>query len=295
MQITAAERGRRLVLTIGGPTPDMTDEEAQEAAEDVLRVSVPPLSARLGTRLFAFYAGIAFARQESLDAVGFEGSPEEAVAHMTRMALGALEISDVDGGSEADRIIARERWDKIQTLRWDEAQTVCNAALFWNVQGGSMEAVQALLDESTNDDGTPAGGVPKAQELVLAANGLNSAFSRLKTLLDSELNIGTSTADTPSTSDANSPTDSSEQPDTSEKSTEPSASEATRKTTTRSRSSSASGQRAKSTRTSSGASRSSSGTASRRSTSTSGSSGTTRTRTSGTADPGATSTPASSD
>ena len=293
MQISAAERGRRLVLTIGGPTPDMTDEEAAEAAEDVVRVSVPPLTARMGSRLFAFYAGIAFARQDSLDAVGFTGTPKEAVEHMTRMALGALELPDGDGGSEAQRVIARERWDHVQALRWDEAQTVCNAALFWNVQGGSLEAVQALLDESTNEDGTPAGGVPKAQELVLQANGLADALSRLTNSLVSGASRPTSSADTPSGSDENSPADETPPPDISETSTGPSESPTTKTTT--SSSSPQSGSRAKSTRTSSGGSRSRSGTTSPPSTSTSGSGGTTKTTGSGTSAPGVSSPPASSD
>lgn len=294
MQITAAERGRRLVLTIGGPTPDMTDEEAAEASEDVVRVSVPPLTARMGSRLFAFYAGIAFARQDSLDAVGFTGTPKEAVEHMTRMALGALELPDGDGGSEAQRVIARERWDHVQALRWDEAQTVCNAALFWNVQGGSLEAVQALLDESTNEDGTPAGGVPKAQELVLQANGLADALSRLTNSLASGASRPTSSADTPSGSDESSPAGETPPSAISTTSTEPSGSPET--TTTKTSSSKpSSGSRAKSTRTSSGASRSRSGTSSPRSTSTSGSGGTTKTSGSGTSAPGASSPPASSD
>lgn len=294
MQISAAERGRRLVLTIGGPTPDMTDEEAAEAAEDVVRVSVPPLTARMGSRLFAFYAGIAFARQDSLDAVGFTGDAKEAVEHMTRLALGALELPDSDGGSEAQRVIARERWEQVQSLRWDEAQTVCNAALFWNVQGGSIEAVAALLDERIDETtGEPSGGVPKAQELVLQANGLADALSRLTNSLVSGASRPTNSADTPSGSDENSPADETPQPDISETSTGPSESPTTKTTT--SSSSPQNGSRAKSTRTSSGGSRSRSGTTSPPSTSTSGSGGTTKTTGSGTSAPGVSSPPASSD
>lgn len=291
MQISAQERGRRLVLTVGGPTSDMSEEEAAEATADAVRISVPPVSARVGSQLFAFYAGLAFARQASLDSIGFEGTPEQAVERMTKLALGALELPDTDGGSEQQRVIARHQWDTVQELRWDEAQHVCNAALFWNVQGGGMDAVRAVLDDSTDSDGNPAGGIPKAQDLVMRANGLSRAASQLQSLLDTELSIEMLSADTPSGSDESSPSDATEPSPISEKSTERSASKSTTTSRPRSRRPSS----GTSTRTSSGASRSSTGTTSPQSTSTSGSGGTTKTSGSGTTGRGSSSTPASGD
>lgn len=303
MQITAEERGRRLILTVGGREPDMTDLEAAEADEDAVRISVPPVSAEVGSQLFAFYTGITFARMDTLDRVGFAGSegasPErrmrEATEYMTKLALGAAELDDQHGGSEQQRIIARERWAAVQALRWSEGEKVCQSALFWNVQGGGMDAVRAILDDRVDADGTPVAGAPKAAELLLKKAGLWDAYTQLTTLLASASGNPTpSQGDTPATStpsgiepsvDGSEPSAPDGEPKPSEPSEQPAA------TTNRA------SRRASSSRTpsSSGSSRSAGGTASPRSTSTSASGGTTKRPARGKSAPGRGSTPASSD
>jgi len=304
MQINAEERGRRLILTVGGREPDMTELEAAEADEDVVRISVPPVSAEVGSQLFAFYTGITFARQDTLDRVGFRGSegatPErrmrEATEWMTKLALGAAELPDDMGGSEQQRIIARQRWAQVQSIRWSEGEKVCQAALFWNVQGGGMDAVRAVLDESVDEHGTPLGGPPKAAELLLKKAGLWDAYTQLTTLLASASGNatpepdGSSATSTPSGTKPSGDASAESEPDASPKPTEPSEQPAeTTSTTNRAQ------RRSSRTPSSSGASRSAGGTASRPSTSTSTSAGTTKPRARGKSAPGSGSTPASSD
>lgn len=298
MQINAEERGRRLILTVGGREPDMTETEALEADEDVIRISVPPVSAELGSQLFAFYTGITFARHDTLDRIAFPTDFETpakrmkaAVEQMTKLALGAAELPDEQGGSEAQRIIARERWNAVQSLRWEEGERVCQSALFWNVQGGGLEAVRAVLDTSVDENGTRTGGVPKASALLLKKAGLWDAYTQLATLLDSE--SGSRIPEPGATPDTSTPsgTEPSDEPSPesgsvdSQNGSEPS----TETTPNRAQ------RRSSRTPSSSGASRSRSGTASPRSTSTSTSAGTTKPRAPGKSARGSGSTAASSD
>jgi hypothetical protein len=139
--ITAIERGRSLQITVG---------EATEP--DAIIITVKPLNTKLGTALYALWAGILFGQSEQ---------PEIDSESMARMALG------------------EENWEVLDELRWGETERVINAAFFWNVQGGSLEMVHTLLSEE-------AGGFPKAQELLLTANGHLDLFRQLTTLLSSD-------------------------------------------------------------------------------------------------------------
>lgn len=168
MSITATERGMNLALTIGDESDSFT-------------VVIPPVGAKVGTMLLALWAGIAFGQSDQADV--------DAEA-MSRLAVGSENWEIIQGSEPTEDGSAPQ----YPGLRWAVADKVINAAFFWNSQGGSLEQVQALLDES-------AGGFPKAQELLLRTNGLWEEFELLQTLLSgASENPTPSPGDTPDTS-----------------------------------------------------------------------------------------------
>jgi len=142
MTFTAYERGRKLIIDLG-----------EEGDEDFIRVTIKPIPSKQGAALQALHAGIAFG--QSTDA--------ERDAEL----LGMLAVGE-------------ENWALINgELRWQESEAVINAAFFWNVQGGGIDLVNVLLNESL-------GGHPKALTTLMKRNGLSQAFEQLRTLLSSD-------------------------------------------------------------------------------------------------------------
>lgn len=142
MNINAYERGRKLIIDLGDETDD-----------DFTRITIKPLPAKQGAALQALHAGIAFGQAEL---------PEDQAEMMGKLAVG------------------EENWPLIdEQLRWKESEAVVNAAFFWNVQGGGIDLVNMLLNESL-------GGYPKALSLLMERNGLSHAFGLLQTLLSSD-------------------------------------------------------------------------------------------------------------
>lgn len=150
--ITAEEKGRKLVLTVGDDA-------------DSIIITVNPINAALGSALYALYAGIAFAATEH---------PEVDAESMAKLALG------------------EENWPVVENdLRSAEAKDVVNSAIFWNVQGGGIDVVNELLT---------GGGLPKARDLLLEANGHSTISEQLQTLLNgASVNPTPSPAATPTT------------------------------------------------------------------------------------------------
>lgn len=142
MTIHAYERGRKLVIDLG-----------DEGDEDFIRVTIKPLSAEKGAALQALHAGIAFGQSDD---------PERDALFMGKLAAGEENWQIIDG-----------------ELRWQEAESVVNAAFFWNVQGGGMDLVNTVLNEAL-------GGYPKALSTLMTRNGLSNAFGLLTTLLNSD-------------------------------------------------------------------------------------------------------------
>lgn len=153
MQIEAREVGRKLELRVGGQ-----DESA-------VVVLVPPVDGATGTRLWSFYARILFLQTP-------DPQIEADATTMTRQALGAWAPEDAP---EDERQRADAQWELVNSLRWEEGEAVCQAALYWNLQGGGMDAVRTFLTEGE------AGGAPKAQELLLKRNNLWGVVSQLRT------------------------------------------------------------------------------------------------------------------
>lgn len=140
MTIKAYERGRNLVIDIG------------DEGDDLIRLTVKPVNAKLGAALQALHAGIAFGQSEDL---------ERDASLMGKLAVG------------------EDNWQTIDDeLRWAEAESAIHAAFFWNVQGGGIDLVNIVLNEEL-------GGHPKALSTLMQRNGLSQAFEQLRTLLDS--------------------------------------------------------------------------------------------------------------
>lgn len=165
VNITAKEIGRSLVITLGGATDDMSEEEREIAAQGVTRIVVQPVTAQQGAEIWAHYARILFATTEE--------DENETAVRMTRIALNAYADDDATP-EEADRAAAQ--WARIEALRWSEAEQVSQIALYWQSQGGGIDVVEALLRD----------GHPKAQELLLTANDLWNVYSRLRMLMRSQ-------------------------------------------------------------------------------------------------------------
>lgn len=169
MHIAARELGRNLILTLGGPEDGMTDEEVEIAAAEAVRIVVPPVNAQQGAEIWAHYARILFGTTEE--------SEEDTAVRMTKYALGAWADDDA---TDEQRAKADARWAVIETLRWSEAEQVCQLALYWNSQGGGIDVVNAMLED----------GHPKAQELLLTQNQLWNVYSRLRMLMRSQNSEG---------------------------------------------------------------------------------------------------------
>lgn len=150
--IKAHERGRSLVLTVGD-------------GDDALEVVVRPVPGKIGSAMLAQWCGVLF---------GQSSQPEEDATDFSMAAIG------------------EENWALVtDELRFAEAEQVINAALFWQMQGGSIALVNEYLAE----------GLPKARLSLLQAVGLGDAFSQLQTLLNTASASPTpSPAATPDTS-----------------------------------------------------------------------------------------------
>lgn len=106
-QITAAEKGRNLILTVG-----------EEGEDDTVTLTVRPVNAETGATLLALWLGIAF---------GHSSKPQDDATALGKTALG------------------EDNWPALETLRSAEATDVINAAFFWNVQGGGIDLVNEML------------------------------------------------------------------------------------------------------------------------------------------------------
>lgn len=180
MKITAQERGRRLHITVGGREDGMDEAEAAAADADAVHITVPPVSAAVGMRIWSLYSGIMFNEVEA--------DAEQDAAELVGMATGAYAAPDAPDDVKAAAAAQQALLDQ---LRWEEANTVSELAIYWNVQGGGIDAALARIQD----------GNPKAQEILTRRNGVWGVLSRLRTLRDSDMEALTrELADTPDTS-----------------------------------------------------------------------------------------------
>lgn len=125
--------------------------------------TVPPMKGKHGRHALDLLLGITFGstqREQGIDA------ELAATEELRRMVLG---LAGVTGWW-------RER--QFQRLRATQQQIISQAAILWNVQGGSLEAVLDLLDETDGD-------YPKGLGRVMRSCGLGAQYEALKTWLGS--------------------------------------------------------------------------------------------------------------
>lgn len=146
MPTTAREDGRCLVLDLGHS-----------------EFRIPPMPGRHGREALGILLGITFGHTRS------DGGEDAEIADTEKLRRMVLVLSGPRGW-------LRER--RFQALRASEQQAVSQAAILWNVQGGSLDAVQDLLEET-------GGGYPKALGRVMRSCGLGDQYDALKTWLDS--------------------------------------------------------------------------------------------------------------
>ena len=164
MQITAQERGRRLHITVGGRDDTMDEAEALEADADAVHVTIPPVSAAVGLRIWALYSGIMFNEVEE--------TAETDAVQLVKMATGTWWD---DSTPAEERAAAEAQNAAVEGMRWEEGNMVGEIAIYWNTRGGGMDAVNARIQD----------GNPKAQEVLVRRNGLWGVLSQLRTLRNS--------------------------------------------------------------------------------------------------------------
>lgn len=142
--IQVEERGRRLLITVGGE----------------LVYDVPPQNSRGGTTLLAGFVGI------MADVFGGEASP--VATDLVRLSLGQPIYADAQNPTEAEQARADEAevlYQRIQEeLRPAEAYEVTQAAFFWQTAGG-IEASRAFLEGGPD-------AYPKALDILAERSGL---------------------------------------------------------------------------------------------------------------------------
>ncbi|MEJ6490702.1 hypothetical protein PQI23_13330 [Leucobacter sp. USCH14] len=173
MGYTAFEQGRKLHIDLG-------DGEI---------FTVPPIPGRIGREMLGIVTATAFGTDMT--------NAEADSLRLGRCALG-LPVEEV---KRANTVLPaypgleghEEREQRLEDLRGTEQILVTQAAILWNVQHGSIDAVHDLLN-------TPAGeAYPKALDRVMRSCGLGPQFRLLRNWLSGELGNPTSTDSMPDT------------------------------------------------------------------------------------------------
>lgn len=142
MAMTAFEQNRHLNIDLGDGT----------------MFTVPPIPGRIGKRLLGLLVQVSFGTN--------------------------LETADVDAEELAAEALGKsapgweEREALYETLRASEQAQVAQAAIVWNVQGGSIDAVHDLLNTEAGE------AYPKALARVMESCGLGPQFNQLRQWLN---------------------------------------------------------------------------------------------------------------
>lgn len=147
MAITAREEKRKLIIDLG---------------DDETYLVIPPVKGEQGRKATALLVGVTFGASD-----GLKGA-EEQTDEITRICLG----ESLPG--------FEERLETFSDLRGTEQMLIGQAVIFWNCQGGSIEAVNDILDSE------PGVGLPKALNRVMRSYGLDGQYKRLTTFLGGE-------------------------------------------------------------------------------------------------------------
>jgi hypothetical protein len=148
----AAERGRRLVITVG-------------EGDDSEEIVIDPVNASTGATLLRVYLGIENRLFEDIDEYN------EAGQTLGELSLGKIIPLDQTHPTERETAqIARfsEVWRQVEGLRREESTQVIAIAFYWQTDGG----LEAALAAARGDD-------PKAQALLFTAAGLQRRSTSL--------------------------------------------------------------------------------------------------------------------
>lgn len=146
MPISAREDGRNLTIDLGAAGT----------------FTIPPMPGSHGKAALDLLLAVTFGHSRKQDGLVKEQADTEK---LTNMCL----------GTDGVRGYLRRR--KFARLRASHQELVGMAAILWNVHGGSIDAVNDLLDEQD-------GGYPKALGRVMRSCGLGAAYEALTTWLN---------------------------------------------------------------------------------------------------------------
>lgn len=161
MTITAFEQNRNLIIDLGDGT----------------LFTVPPIPGRVGRELLGRLVSVAFGTDLE--------NAEESAMILARKSLG----EDLPGWEEREAMF--------EDLRAPEQERVSQAAILWNVQGGSIDAVHDLLNTEAGE------AYPKALGRVMRSCGLGPQFEALRTWLNGVSGSPTQTDSTAPTTGRN--------------------------------------------------------------------------------------------
>lgn len=180
MSMTAFEQNRHLHINLGDDT----------------EMIVPPIPGATGRELLGLLVSVSFGSDL--------GNAEANAQRLARLSLG-LPVESVKLAGETPRTLPpvegmaewAQREKLFNELRASEQERVSQAAILWNVQGGSIDAVHDLLNTEAGE------AYPKALGRVMRSCGLGQQFEALRTWLSGASENQTSTA---STADTTTPT-----------------------------------------------------------------------------------------
>lgn len=146
MPTTAREEGRNLIIDLG------------EAGT----FTIPPMRGSAGKNALDSLLSITFGQTRK------DEGAEQEIKQTRDLTLSCLGCTS--------RLSFRRRRQFVR-MRASHQELVGMAAILWNVHGGSIDAVNDLLDEQ-------GGGYPKALGRVMESCGLGKAYEALTTLLN---------------------------------------------------------------------------------------------------------------
>jgi hypothetical protein len=174
--IEVTEVGRRLRILVGG------EEE----------IFVPPISSAAGATLL-----VTFVEALNIGADLFEGDLNTKVEDLAQLGLGKPLMKDPENPTNLElkkQAEFEELWEQVNEFRSEEVQAIVEAAMFWNVMGGSLKlakeagidrpkAILALFSETglqvfptgTTPDGAAGPSIPPAAFTSITTSHVSTA------------------------------------------------------------------------------------------------------------------------
>lgn len=151
--------------------------------------TIPPVPGRIGKEML----GIVIATAFGTDIENSEANSER----LGRCAIGLPVEAEKRGEATVPAYSGlagwEEREEKLESYRASEQTVILQAAILWNVQNGSMDAVHDLLNTEAGE------AYPKALARVMRSSGLEQPFQLLRDWLSGALANPTTAANTDAT------------------------------------------------------------------------------------------------